>query len=371
MKNKIFKLILTLLLVVTGSVSVFAFSFRNMTLDFIHITDTHICNRQDTSYKALGSSKALLKDAIEQINLKEGLDFVLFTGDLVDSATKENYEEYFSLMLKLKYPSLNTFGNHDLYYGDLSKQEVLDIVRSYNPNYQFNDTYYAFSPKTDYRIIVLDDTLDEKSANGMLSDEQLAFLDNELAQNQDKIIIIAMHVPSVEPFVAAEHRLLNANTFNEILLKYKNPIVVLSGHYHASKIQHWGNLVFVSTPSMVTYPMGFRHIKIVNYKDRVAFDFQFIETRLDEVKEANRQSVISYAALAGLEKDRNVSFVYHKKHAKSARYKRKQIKNATKINKTSEKETKKLTAPKKEKIKKNKKNKKDQQIQQEEVGYGD
>lgn len=356
MKNRLNKFILILSLILLGSISTWAFSFRNMTLDFVQISDTHIsANREDTSYKALSSSRALLKDAIEQINEIKGLDFVMFTGDLVDSATIENYREYYRLLTKLKYPTLNSFGNHDISYGDLSREEVLEIVKKCNPNYVFSDTYYALSPKTDYRIIVLDPVItDSNTANGYLPDEQLNFLDNELSQNQDKIILIAMHHPSVEPFTAREHSLLNADKFNEILLKYKNPIIVISGHYHAAKIRHYGNLVFVSTPSMVTYPMAFRRIKITNYKDRVTYNFEFIPTRLDDIKEMNRRSVISYGTLAGFEKDRNTSFTFKKKHPKSARYKRNKIKNAAKTTKTKKSEIKKLTQKKNPKIKKEK-----------------
>ena len=356
MKNKLSKIIVLMCLLVVGTLSCFAFSFRNMTLDFVQISDTHISvDRENTSYKALGDSSVLLKDAIEQINDIKGLDFVLFTGDMVDSATVDNYREYYSLLTKLRYPTLNTFGNHDLSYGGLSRDEVLEIVKKCNPNYVFSDTYYAFSPKTDYRIIVLDPVItDRNTSNGELTEEQLQFLDNELSQNQDKIVLIAMHIPSLQPFMAQEHALLNANEFNEILIKYKNPIIVVSGHYHAAKIRRVGNIVFVSTPSLVTYPMAFRHIKIVNYKDRVTFKFDFISTRLDDIKELNRQSVISYATLAGYEKDRDLSFTYRKKSHKSVRYKRNQIKKAQKVTKTKKSEIKKLTEPKKIKSKKKK-----------------
>lgn len=354
MKNKLYKIIFTLCLAVFFAASAYAFSFRNMTLDLIQISDTHISDRSDTTYKALGSSKELLKDAIEQINNMEGLDFVLFTGDMVDSATSENYYNYYSLLTKLKYPSLNAFGNHD-FSGGLSKDEVLDIVRGYNPNYTFNDSYYAFSPKTDFRIIILDPVIkDRTTSNGELSEEQLNFLDRELADNQDKVVVIAMHHPSVEPFLAKEHSIINADKFNEILLKYKNPIVVLSGHYHAAKIRRAGNIVFVSTPALVTYPMAFRRIKIVNYKDRVYYNFKFIPTRLDDIKEQNRQSVISYGTLAGFERDRNLSFTFRKSDSKSAVYKRHKIKSANKTTKTSKRELKKLTEPPKTDKPKNK-----------------
>lgn len=353
MKNKLFlKLFITLALVITSALScAYAFSFRNMTLDFIQMSDTHITlSRGDTPYKALSSSLNLLKDGIEQINSIKGLDFVLFTGDLVDSATEENFEGYYQALKKLKYPHLNAFGNHDFY--GMEKEEVLEIVRKNNPNYTFEDSYYAFSPKTDYRIIILDSTIKgQNTANGELGSEQLAFLDNELSQNQDKIILIAMHHPSVEPFVSHDHTLLDAKEFNEILLKYKNPIVVVSGHYHASKLRRMGNIIFVSTPAMVTYPMAFRHIKITNFKDRVKYEFGFVETRLSETKEQNRQGVISYSTLEGGLNDKDYTFTYFKKHPKSAASKRRMIEHALKEKPTSKKQAKKLLEPKARKIK--------------------
>ena len=362
--KKHFKILLAVLCVfLVTTLSVCAFSFRNMTLDFIHISDTHITTRPDTSYKALSSSGAILKDLIYKINDIKGLDFVLFTGDLVDSASYENFELFYNTLSILKYPSLNAFGNHD-FYGEMNKEQVLETVKEHNKNYIFDDTYYAITPKTDYRIIVLDSTIkNQNTSNGKLSDEQLKFLDNELAQNQDKIVVIAMHHPSVQPFVSMGHSLLNAYEFNEILLKYKNPIVVLSGHYHASKIRKIGNIVFISTPSTVTYPMAARHIKIVNFKDRVEYKFDFIDTALADIKEQNRQNVISYSILAGLESDRTTEFTYHKNRPKSANYKRSKIASAEKTSKMSKRELKKLETPQTQKVK-NKKEKKQVQLQE-------
>lgn len=371
MKNRYLKLILTVFFVIITSItSVWAFSFRNMTLDFIQISDTHISvDKDDTSYKALSSSSLLLKDTIEQINNIKGLDFVLFTGDLVNDATYENFAQYYQLLTKLKYPTLNTFGNHDFY--GLEKEEVLNLVKHYNPNYIFDKTYYAFSPKTDYRIIVLDATMQNiTTANGELSDEQLQFLDDELNANKDKVVLIALHHASVQPFVANDHAILNASKMNEILLKYKNPIIVVSGHYHAAKIRVMGNLTFVSTPSMVTYPMAFRHIKITNFKDRVKYEFDFIPTRLEDIKETNRQNVISYSVLQGNEKDRTYSYTFIKSRPRSAKFKREQINKASLQTKTTVKDIKKLNKPtkfnKSEKIKEQKP-KKEKQVKTKKI----
>ena len=128
MKNRISKIFVILGLIIATTIGCYAFSFRNMTLDFVQISDTHITERQSTPYKALGSSKELLRDAIEQINNIVGLDFVLFTGDMVDSATDENFYNFYKLLSRLKYPSLNTFGNHE-FYGDMTKEQVLEVVK--------------------------------------------------------------------------------------------------------------------------------------------------------------------------------------------------------------------------------------------------
>ena len=90
----------------------------------------------------------------------------------------------------------------------------------------------------------------------------------------------------------------------------------------------------------------------------MVYDFDFLSTRLEDIKEENRQSVISYATLAGLEKDRKTQFIYHKNNPKSVRYKKNKIKKATKETKTSAKELKKLTEVKKVKPAKEKKQRK-------------
>ena len=181
-----------------------------MELSFVQISDTHISDREDTSYKVLSSSKALLEDAIKQTNSIKMLDFVMFTGDMVDEPLKKSYRDFFILLTKLKYPPLMTFGNHDarqIQTEDknappyIDKNEALNIIKKCNPYYMFTKSWYAFSPKNDYRVIVLDTTSDEAiTANGKLTVEQAEFLKGELEANKDKVIVIFQHHPVVEPF---------------------------------------------------------------------------------------------------------------------------------------------------------------------------
>ena len=77
--KKIFIKILTAFLFVfmQGGFAFADFSFRDMELNFVQISDTHISDSEDTSYKVLSSSKALLEDAIKQVNGLKHVDFVM------------------------------------------------------------------------------------------------------------------------------------------------------------------------------------------------------------------------------------------------------------------------------------------------------
>ena len=326
LKKTVRNIVLTLFFMLLAIVPSNAFSFRNMTLNVVQISDAHVADREDTSYKMLSSSKDLLEDAIKTTNSIPGVDFVMFTGDMVDIPTLENYKNFFTLLSDLNYPSLNTFGNHDsaicLADSDecslgLKIDEVLDFVKKCNRNYMFDDTYYAFTPKTDYRIVVLDAVIrNEVTSNGYLSEEQLAFLDNELKNNQDKVVVIFQHHPPLEPFKSEDHSIKNADKYLEIIRKYKNPIFILSGHYHATKVVREKNIVFISTPSLVSYPNAFRQVKITNYRDRTEFKTKVYETNLKDVQERAKLSTIAATTFYGTQKDREISFTIRKPYVK-------------------------------------------------------
>jgi len=324
MKKIFIKILTVLLFVFIQGGSAFAdFSFRDMELNFVQISDTHISDSEDTSYKALSSSKELLKDAIEQVNNLKHVDFVMFTGDMVNEPLKKSYRDFFVLLTKLKYPSLTTFGNHDMAQMTgadsgapdyISKDEALTIIRKCNPFYIFDRSYYAFSPRRDYRVIVLDTTIDEAiTANGRLTDEQAEFLKYEIEGHKDKVILIFEHHPVMEPFKSEHHKILNSDAYMDIIKQYKKtPIAIFSGHYHAAKIKQQGNILHISTPSLVTYPNAFRYVNITNYDDRTIFNFKYMETNLADVHKKSKLNVIASATLRGLPSDQETVITIRK-----------------------------------------------------------
>jgi hypothetical protein len=98
----------------------------------------------------------------------------------------------------------------------------------------------------------------------------------------------------------------------EILNKYKNPIAIFQGHYHGAKITQKGNILYVSCPSMVTYPNAFRLITVTNYRNKVVVDVQEKETRLKDVQKLAKLLIFASNFYTGGENDRNATITIKK-----------------------------------------------------------
>ena len=277
-------------------------------LRFAQLSDTHFYTGTDnTTYKVIGRSGELLDDAISQINETPNLSFVMFTGDLIDKPFEKELSAFLPHTEKINAPWYFAFGNHDTMVGGyLNPKLYMELVNKYNKNYKFEKTYYSFVPQKGYKAIVLDSIIrDRLTSNGRLGDEQLAWLDNELAKSQKDTVLIFMHVPVLEPYVSPNHRLLDADKMEAVLGKYKNPIAVFQGHYHGAKITQKGNILYVSCPSMVTYPNAFRMITITNYRNKVVFDIQEKETRHKDIQKLAKLLIFASDFYTGGESDRN------------------------------------------------------------------
>lgn len=191
------------------------------------------------------------------------------------------------------------------------------------------------------------------------------FLDNEISANQDKIIIIFQHHPVIEPIKSEHHRMINPESYLEVLQKYeKVPIAIFAGHYHAARIIRKGNVIHVASPSLVTYPNAFRVVNITNYNDRVIFQFRMFETNLKEIQEISKQGLIASVAFQGKASDRNNEIMIRKGYVpkiKPTKEEKQAIKQQKKAQKKAEKERKRAEKEAKKALKKQQKLEKEQQ----------
>lgn len=280
-------------------------------LKFVQISDDHFLqDAPNTTFKMIAESPKLLDDAIEQVNAIPNVSFVMFTGDLIDKPFEKELHAILPHLEKINAPWYFSFGNHDVCVGGyLTKKLYFDILRKANPDFKFEKPYYSFVPKKGYKVIVLDSNIDtEITAQGYIYPEQLKWLDEELNNSQKDIVLIFMHIPLVEPFTSPGHRMRNADEVRAVIEKYKNPIGVFSGHYHAAKITQNENVLYVSSPALVSYPNAFRVVNITEKKNKVVFNFEFKETRLTNVQKLAKLMVFASSLYSGEEKDQNASY---------------------------------------------------------------
>lgn len=285
-------------------------------LKFVQMSDTHFSTvRESNSYKLLARSKELLEDAVKQTNEMKNVDFVIFTGDLIDQPTIESFEEVMPIVNNLNVPWYFALGNHDTTdTGTMTKSKIISLLLANNPNQSISSLYYSFVPKKGFKVIVLDSVIDEKSVStGYLTPEQLNFVDNTLKKSKNDVVLIFMHHPLIEPLSSPSHKLTNAKELYSVLEKYNMPIGVFTGHYHVTKIIKHNNIISVSTPALITYPHAFRAVIISNNRKEAVFNFLFYETGLKDLQNKTKYLVFPRDRYTGKPSDRTCTVIIDKK----------------------------------------------------------
>ena len=283
----------------------------NNNLRVAQVSDAHFSSfEENTSYKFLKKSPELLDDGIFQINTSGPYDFVMFTGDLVNKPKVSELEKFISHANNLVYPWYAIDGNHDISIdGPLTKRKFLETLAANNDNMQQENIYYAFTPKKGFRVICLDSIIDYKlTSNGEISNEEFMWLTQELEKHAKDTVIVCSHVPIIEPFSSPNHKMQNEYEVRKLLKTHKNPLIVLQGHYHTTKIIQDDNMLVVACPSLVTYPNAFRVININSNKQRTLVDVYLKETNLKDIQSRSKLRLMGTERLHGKESDRNASF---------------------------------------------------------------
>ena len=280
-------------------------------LKFAQVSDVHLStDESNTTYKMLENSGELFKDVVTQLNQTPTLDFVMFTGDMINKPKPSQITEFVSIAKNINAPWYVTIGNHDVDFdGKFTKKDLFNAISSHNLKFNETNPYYSFKKKG-FKILAVDTMIDSRvTANGEISEEQLKWMDKEVNETPEKdVIVIFSHVPVIEPYSSDHHRLLNAQEVLKHLYSYNRPIVWLSGHYHSTKVIQDGKLLFISTPALVSYPNAYRVVNINSQKDKVLVDLYYKETNLKEIQSRAKMRLLFSSVFEGEERDKRGSY---------------------------------------------------------------
>lgn len=283
----------------------------NNNLRFAQVSDIHFSSfEENTSYKMLKNSSEILDDVILQLNSSGPYDFVVFTGDLVNVPKESELDKVLVHIKKINYPWYAMNGNHDIAVGGtLTKTKFKKMLNAENRNMHGEKPYYAFTPKRGFRVICLDSIIDSKiTTNGEIPKEEMEWLREELDEHSKDVVIICTHVPIDEPFSSSDHKMKNEYEIKSLLKNYSNPIIVLQGHYHCARARQSDNIVYITSPSLVTYPNAYRVVNIHSNKKKTTVDVFLKETNLKNVQTRAKLRVLGTERLYGSVEDRNNTF---------------------------------------------------------------
>ena len=132
--DKLSNIVLLLLFVVITTWGIQVTNAETSGLRFAHVSDAHYSsNGTNTLYRLSKESPDLLEDAISQINDTENLDFVMFTGDQINTPYEKELRKFIDVANKIKYPwyfeKLNIIDNQQ--YGRKNEVGVAIIFSGY------------------------------------------------------------------------------------------------------------------------------------------------------------------------------------------------------------------------------------------------
>jgi len=207
-------------------------------LYILQLTDFHLFCDTQTKLLRLNPYDTLttiFEKLIIEFQTKEPA-LILFTGDISQDYTTASYELIKELCSHpLPYQAAVIPGNHDV-------PEMLYSILGH-----FSKKLFTLDG---WRIILLN-TCWPMHVAGLLSNKELLFLEESLANDPNTPTLIFLHhqVLSVGSAWLDNLGLKNANDFLTIIDKYQNIKAVISGHVHQETLNRRNNVDFITTPS--------------------------------------------------------------------------------------------------------------------------
>jgi len=168
-------------------------------LKFVHITDTHLLNQPKETLHSLNTKKSL-ETVLSQSQIRyPDIDFLLFTGDISQTGTKESYMLFKSVIQQYDLPSYCIPGNHDT-------PKLLQHIIHNCP-----DNSISIIQLGKFSLVLLNTWVKNKE-HGMITQCCLRQLEDHLKNSEDQFNVIAIHHPPV---------LINSKWLDEIGLQNK------------------------------------------------------------------------------------------------------------------------------------------------------
>ena len=211
------------------------------------LTDLHIGAGRRLAYRKVDTATALER-AVARVNaMVPRPDMVVFTGDIGDLGTADEYALVKDTLRDLDVPFYMIPGNHDQ---RTPLRAAFPDAMPIEDGGEFINYVIDAGP---VRLIALD-SLDEGRPEGKLCSARLDWLERTLHDGDDRPCVLFVHHPPVAVGIRHmdDQRLLSgAETFAQIVLAHKDRIqAIMCGHLHRPIHTRWAGVPLIVAPSI-------------------------------------------------------------------------------------------------------------------------
>lgn len=209
------------------------------------ITDAHVAAEGDLFFGRFDTGAALARAVTALNQVVPRPDVVLFTGDLADKGTPEEYAYIRRLLEPLEIPLAVIPGNHD-------RREAMRMAFANNPWLPVEGFLHQVIDGFPLRLIGLD-TLDEAEfSRGLMCADRLDWLDRQLATDMERPTVVFMHHP---PFLTGIGHMDPINCaggveLEQVIAGHPQVVRVLCGHVHRPVVLRWGGTIASISPGV-------------------------------------------------------------------------------------------------------------------------
>lgn len=223
---------------------------------FAVITDVHfgpLAHFDGKLRKLSHEAGRLTHDFVERMNRLERPDLVLSLGDIVEDESREadlaRYREYVSILAALDAPVLHVAGNHDQI--NLSEDDLRSLWGHEGPLHYSRDVGGV-------HFAVLN-TLETKDVCVRLPDEQLAWLERDLAAAAAPAVVVTHHPTSDQDltgnrwFERAPHicRVAERKKIRAVVEASGKVALVVNGHAHWNHFDLIAHIPYLTVQSLI------------------------------------------------------------------------------------------------------------------------
>ena len=213
---------------------------------FAQISDSHI----GYSGPANGDVRATLEKAVAAVNaLQNQPAFVIHTGDVTHLSKTEEFDDARAILSKLRAPLITLPGEHDVIGAEGPKRFAASFARK-----DAKGRGWSSWDQGGAHFVALIN-VGEGETMGMLGDEQIAWLETDLASRKsDTPIVVFGHVPL---FAAAPEWgwTTTDGTKAIALLRRFAAVTVLNGHIHQI-LEHQDGAIRFATARATAWPQA-------------------------------------------------------------------------------------------------------------------